>query len=66
VAGFTFLASVIILFSGTQLVALGIIGEYIGRMHIRLMERPSYLVSAQLPPRVPSSERPCILEMHGR
>ena len=31
--GFPFLASIIAIFSGTQLLALGIIGEYVGRMH---------------------------------
>jgi len=40
VPGFTFLASIIAIFSGTQLMALGIIGEYLARMHFRMMERP--------------------------
>lgn len=44
VPGFTFLASVIAIFSGTQLMALGIIGEYLARMHFRMMERPTYTV----------------------
>lgn len=44
VAGFPFLASIIALFSGAQLLALGIIGEYLARMHQRTMERPIYLV----------------------
>jgi glycosyltransferase involved in cell wall biosynthesis len=43
VPGFTFLASVIAVFSGVQLFALGIIGEYVARMHYRLMRRPSYV-----------------------
>jgi len=42
--GFTFLASVISIFSGTQLFILGIMGEYLARMHFRLMDRPSYIV----------------------
>jgi glycosyltransferase involved in cell wall biosynthesis len=46
VAGFPFLASVIAIFSGAQLFALGIIGEYLARMHFRLMERPPYAVRA--------------------
>ena len=29
-----------------QLFALGIIGEYLGRMHFRMMERPAYIVRA--------------------
>jgi len=42
--GFPFLASIIAIFSGAQLFALGIIGEYLGRMHYRLMERPPYVI----------------------
>ncbi|SPM28067.1 glycosyltransferase family 2 protein [Mycobacterium terramassiliense] len=45
VPGFTFLASIISIFSGAQLFALGIIGEYLARMHFRTMDRPAYLVS---------------------
>jgi len=44
VPGFPFLASVIAIFSGAQLFALGIIGEYLARMHFRMMDRPSYAV----------------------
>jgi undecaprenyl-phosphate 4-deoxy-4-formamido-L-arabinose transferase len=44
VPGFPFLASIIAIFSGAQLFALGIIGEYIARMHFRLMDRPTYVV----------------------
>ena len=45
VPGFTFLASIIAIFSGAQLVALGIIGEYLGRMHLRSTNQPSFLIS---------------------
>jgi glycosyltransferase involved in cell wall biosynthesis len=44
VPGFPFLASVIAIFSGAQLFALGIIGEYLARMHFRIMARPTYAV----------------------
>lgn len=44
VPGFPFLASAIAVFSGAQLLALGIIGEYLARMHFRMMERPTYVV----------------------
>lgn len=44
VPGFPFLASIIAIFAGAQLFALGIIGEYLARMHFRMMERPSYVV----------------------
>jgi glycosyltransferase involved in cell wall biosynthesis len=44
VPGFAFLASIIAIFSGAQLFALGVMGEYLARMHFRLMERPSYVI----------------------
>lgn len=44
VPGFPFLASLIAIFSGAQLFALGIIGEYLARMHFRTMDRPAYAV----------------------
>jgi len=43
--GFPFLASIIAIFSGAQLFALGIIGEYLARMHFRMMDRPPYVVA---------------------
>jgi glycosyltransferase involved in cell wall biosynthesis len=46
VPGFPFLASIITIFSGAQLFALGIIGEYLARMHFRSMKKPTYIVSA--------------------
>lgn len=47
VPGFPFLASIIAIFSGVQLFSLGIIGEYLARMHFHLMEKPSYVVRVQ-------------------
>lgn len=44
VPGFAFLASVIAIFSGVQLFSIGIIGEYLGRIHTRTMDRPAYVV----------------------
>jgi undecaprenyl-phosphate 4-deoxy-4-formamido-L-arabinose transferase len=44
VPGFPFLASVIVIFSGAQLFALGIIGEYLARMHFRIMDKPPYTI----------------------
>jgi undecaprenyl-phosphate 4-deoxy-4-formamido-L-arabinose transferase len=48
VPGFPFLASIIAIFSGTQLFALGIIGEYLARMHFRTMEKPTYVIREQI------------------
>ncbi len=45
VPGFPFLASAIAIFSGAQLFALGIMGEYLARIFNRSMERPVYVVN---------------------
>jgi undecaprenyl-phosphate 4-deoxy-4-formamido-L-arabinose transferase len=44
IPGFPFLASIIAIFSGAQLFALGVIGEYLARIHFRTMNRPVYFV----------------------
>jgi glycosyltransferase involved in cell wall biosynthesis len=44
VPGFPFLASIVAVFSGAQLFALGIIGEYLARMHFRSLQKPPYVV----------------------
>lgn len=48
VPGFPFLASIIAIFSGAQMFALGIIGEYLARMHFRMMDRPTYQIRAAI------------------
>lgn len=48
VPGFPFLASIIAIFSGVQLFSLGIIGEYLARVHFRLLEKPPYSVARQV------------------
>jgi glycosyltransferase involved in cell wall biosynthesis len=48
VPGFPFLASIIAIFSGAQLFALGVIGEYLARMHFRSMKRPAYVVRTRI------------------
>lgn len=45
VPGFPLLASSLAIFSGTQLLMLGILGEYIGKIHFRVMNKPTYLIS---------------------
>lgn len=44
IPGFPFLASIIALFSGTQLFSLGIFGEYLGTIFKRSMDRPAYVI----------------------
>ena len=61
--GFPFLASTIALFSSAQLLALGTLGEYLARVHLRLTGRPSYVKKAQAetslaaPPAKPAPRR---------
>lgn len=61
VQGFTFLAVSVTLFSGVQLLALGIIGEYLARMYSRIMGQPPYVVrdgAQSLPVGSEKSQRP--------
>jgi glycosyltransferase involved in cell wall biosynthesis len=46
VPGFAFLASIVSLFAGVQLFAMGIMGEYLARMYLRSMQMPQYVVRA--------------------
>jgi dolichol-phosphate mannosyltransferase len=48
VPGWTSIAVGITFFSGVQLTVLGVIGEYIGRIHDEVKRRPLYLVREQL------------------
>lgn len=48
VAGWTFLACSIWMLAGVQMLSLGIIGEYIGKMYSETKARPRYIVSRNL------------------
>lgn len=48
VPGFPFIASVIAIFAGVQLFVLGIIGEYLARIHLRNMGRPFSVVKTRI------------------
>jgi undecaprenyl-phosphate 4-deoxy-4-formamido-L-arabinose transferase len=45
VPGFVFIASAVTMFSGVQLFALGIMGEYLSRIHMRTLGRPAYVIA---------------------
>ncbi len=45
VQGFPFLASTIAIFAGVQLLTLGVLGEYLARMHFRIMRKPTYFIA---------------------
>lgn len=47
IQGFPFLASTIILFSGIQLITLGVVSEYLAKMHFRIMNKPEYVVAEE-------------------
>jgi undecaprenyl-phosphate 4-deoxy-4-formamido-L-arabinose transferase len=51
VPGFAFLASLISVLAGAQLFTIGVIGEYLARVHVRVMERPSYTIRSEAPGR---------------
>lgn len=44
-AGWPTLAAGIMLFSGVQLMSIGILGEYIGRIYDEVKQRPAYLIA---------------------
>jgi glycosyltransferase involved in cell wall biosynthesis len=57
VPGFSFLASMIAIFSGAQLFSLGIMGEYLARMHARTMQHPTYSVLEMTPSAQPKADQ---------
>ena len=48
VAGYTTIASMVALFSSAQMMALGILGEYVGRIHSTGIGRPTYVVRSRI------------------
>jgi len=48
VSGWTFLIIAILFLGGVQLVVLGVIGEYIGRLYLQAKKRPLYVVDQRL------------------
>jgi glycosyltransferase involved in cell wall biosynthesis len=58
VAGFTTVASMVALFSAAQMIAVGVLGEYIGRIHANGLGLPTYVVRPAEPdPEAPQREK---------
>src|SRR3989338_1464059 len=44
VTGYTSIMIAILIFSGVQLITIGLIGEYIGRIHLNMNQKPQYSI----------------------
>jgi len=42
--GLTLIAALIALFAGLQLLAIGVVGEYLARMHFRTLGKPAFVI----------------------
>jgi glycosyltransferase involved in cell wall biosynthesis len=65
VPGFPFLASIIAIFSGAQLLSLGMIGEYLARMHTKIMDRPTYAIREETAEPIALHEAPELDDARG-
>lgn len=57
VSGWTSLVVLVLVFSGTQLLSLGILSEYVGRIYEEVKRRPRYVIAEARSPRSVSGEQ---------
>jgi glycosyltransferase involved in cell wall biosynthesis len=65
VSGWTSLVVLVLVFSGTQLLSLGILSEYVGRIYEEVKRRPRYIVAESRLPAV-AAEHETPLQAAGR
>lgn len=66
VAGFTTVASMIALFASAQMIAIGVLGEYVGRIHTHGMGRPTYVVRDRVDGGVPLPRSSSLAPVDGQ
>jgi hypothetical protein len=52
VSGWTSIVVLVLVFSGTQLLSLGVLSEYVGRIYEEVKRRPRYIIAHSERPRV--------------
>jgi len=66
VSGWTTIVVSLMLFSGLQLMSLGVLGEYIGRVFEEVKHRPLYIVRRQVGRGLPTAAAPGAADATGR